>query len=99
MAVKGPETRVVGVEGHHYTPTRRDQHGVAHRAGETLTVDLDDLEFMAVQMHRMRHPCLVHHNKLDTLPLARGNGGTLGFHATLLIDQTYPAISPVRFSV
>jgi hypothetical protein len=67
VAVEGPEARIVGVKGHHHASARRHQHCVAHRPGEALAVDLDDLEFMPMQMHRMRHRRLVDQYELDTL--------------------------------
>jgi len=99
MTVEGPQARVVSVEGYHHSPTRRHEYGVAHRAREALAVDLDDLELMAMQMHRMGHSSLVDETISTRSPLAIGNGGTSGVHATLLIDQMYFAMSPVRFSV
>jgi len=56
------------------TTTRRPgghQDGVAHRTGEALAVDLDDLELVTVQVHRMGHPGAVDHDQLH--PLARGD--------------------------
>jgi len=46
--VKGPEPRIVGIEGYDHPPARRDQYGVAHGAGKALAIDLNDLEFMTV---------------------------------------------------
>ena len=56
MAVEGPPARIIGVKGDHHTPARRNQDSVAHCPREALAVDLDDLELVAVQMHRCGIP-------------------------------------------
>jgi hypothetical protein len=55
VAVKGLAARIIGIEGDYDTSGRRDQNSIAHRTREALTVDLDNLELVTVQMHRMRH--------------------------------------------
>src|SRR6516225_5804320 len=66
VAVKGPGAwRVVGIKGYHHTPARGDQDGITYCPREALAVDLDDLELVTVQMHRMRHPGPVDHHQLD----------------------------------
>jgi hypothetical protein len=60
MTMNRPGARVIGIKGDDDTPAGRHQDGVAHRARKSLPVDFDNLEFMTVQMHRMRHTGLVH---------------------------------------
>ncbi len=67
MAMKRPKPGIVGIEGDDDPAAGRDQHGVAHRAGKALAVDLDDLKFVPVQVHRVRHPRLVDEDELDAL--------------------------------
>ena len=47
MAVKGPKSRIVGVEDDDHVPSRGEQNGVAHRSREARSVDLDDLKLDA----------------------------------------------------
>src|SRR5947207_12249882 len=62
MAMKRPGSRgVIGIKGDDDATPGRDEHSVAHCAGEPVTVDLDDLELVAVQMHRVRHSGLIDH--------------------------------------
>lgn len=72
MAMQCPQPRIVGVEGDHDPASRRDQHRVAYRAGKALAVDFDDLKFVPVQMHRMRHPRLIDEDQFDALALGDG---------------------------
>ena len=71
MAVKRPEARIVGIECDNHTAAWRHQHGVAYRAGKALSINLDDLELVPVQMHRMWHSGLVDHHQLH--PFAFGD--------------------------
>src|SRR5262249_19312393 len=71
VTVERPTARVIRVKGYSDTAhTRRDQHGVAHRALHRPAIDCDHLECMAVQMHRMRHHRVVDQLDLDALSLA-----------------------------
>jgi hypothetical protein len=45
VTVEGPKSGVVGIERHHNPAAGRHQHGIAHRPGEPLVIDLDDLKF------------------------------------------------------
>src|SRR5215475_4248696 len=72
VAVERPSARVVRIKGYSDTAhTRRDQYGVAHCALHRPAIDRDHLEYMAVQMHRMRHHRIVDQLDLDTLSLAQ----------------------------
>ena len=68
MAVEGPEPGIVRIENDGDGAPRRHQYRVAHGAGKALAVDLDDLELVPVQVHRMRHASAVDHHELDSLP-------------------------------
>jgi hypothetical protein len=51
-----------------------------------------------MQVHRVRHRRLVLQYEFDALAFRDSSGGTSLFHTTPLIDQTYPAIDPVRLT-
>jgi hypothetical protein len=55
---------------------------------KTPAVDLHHLEFVPVQVHRMRHRRLVDEMRSTRPPLAIGNGGASLVQGTPLIDQT-----------
>jgi hypothetical protein len=65
----GPQSWIVRIECHDDTRLWRHQHGVAHRAGETLAVDLDHLKLVSVQMHRVGHGRPVLEHQLNALTL------------------------------
>src|SRR5262249_16367102 len=72
MAMDCPKPGIISVEGDHNPAPRRHQHGVAHRAGKALAVDLDHLKFVSVQVHRMLHRRLVDEDELAALALGDG---------------------------
>jgi hypothetical protein len=74
MTVEGPKSWIIGVKSDHDAPARWHQYGIAHGAGKALAVDLDDLEFVTVQVHRMRHAGLVDEDQLDPLAIRDRQG-------------------------
>src|SRR5262245_51612087 len=69
MAMDCPKPGVVGVEGDDDPAAGRHEHGVAYCAGKALAVDFDDLKFVSVQVHGMRHRRLVDEDEFDALAL------------------------------
>lgn len=67
--MESPATRVVSVKGNPYASRHwLDKHGVAHGAVDWPPVDGEDLESMAMQMHRMGRGRMIDQLYLDTVP-------------------------------
>src|SRR4051794_29940556 len=71
MAMKGPGPRIVGIEGNHHAAVRGHQYRIADRTREPHPIDLDDLELVSVQMHRMRHRYPVDYDQLNPFALGQ----------------------------
>src|SRR5258708_11598822 len=71
VAVKRPAAGIVGVEGDGDAAHRWHQNGISHGTCERGTVYRDNLESVAMKVHRMRHHRMVH--QLDRHALTVGD--------------------------
>src|SRR6516162_1902783 len=67
MTMEGPGAGIIGVKGDDHSAIWCDQHSVTYCSGKALPVNLDDLKLVTMQVHRVRHPRLVHEDQLDAL--------------------------------
>src|SRR6266850_3932880 len=71
VTVQSPSSRIVGVESKPDAAHRHHQNSVAHGALDRSPINCDHLEYVAVQMDRMRHHGAVEQIDLDALSLCQ----------------------------
>src|SRR5258706_992593 len=71
VAVKRPAAGIVGIKGDGDAAHRGHQDSIAYSTCERGAIYRDDLESVAMEVHRMRHHRMVHH--LNRYALARGD--------------------------
>jgi hypothetical protein len=88
MAVEGPDACEVCIEAHRDLRARRDSDRILKCAGDLLAVNFQDLNVMAMQVHRVRHAGVIGNIDLHAFTDSDIEGVTIWVSTAPSIVQT-----------